>query len=368
MTNKSGYFGVRFVLGMIDSGLTCGPYFVLSTWLRRDECLKHFMFAFSGCSVGGAIAGIIAYGMHTLDGKLGIAHWRWIFIIEGAIISFLAIVLYFWIDDFPETAKFLSENERAFVVRKLELDHGKNGDKKITLPDVLSVFRDWRLYVAGFMYYGGLTGAFGYANFATAILKPLASDPMQIQVKSIYPWVLSAGGSVLVGLLSDYLRHRFFFVFSSGAVTVVGYAMLLGLDAADSDGNPLNVEARYAALFLITFGLFCNLPLTGCWALMNVSGHHRKLVVAGWYMGFCATGGIISSFDYRTQDSPQFSIGIGVSMALMMFSMLVACLNYAVLRRINKSRREDDFSTWDQLNHHEKCMAGDLNPKFTYQL
>lgn len=55
-----------------------------------------------------------------MDGVGNLEGWRWIFILEGILTVIVAILAYFTLYDFPETAGFLSEEERAFVVYRLK--------------------------------------------------------------------------------------------------------------------------------------------------------------------------------------------------------------------------------------------------------
>ena len=57
--------------------------------------------------------------------------------------------------DFPEEAKWLSEEERSYVTARLRADQGKSArDRSITLKDVVNVFKDYKVFVAGFAYFG----------------------------------------------------------------------------------------------------------------------------------------------------------------------------------------------------------------------
>lgn len=58
----------------------------------------------------------------------------------------MSLLFYFIITDFPEEAKFLTEEERAFVKARLQVDVGASArEEKITLKDVVNVFKDCRL-------------------------------------------------------------------------------------------------------------------------------------------------------------------------------------------------------------------------------
>lgn len=80
---------------------------------------------------------------------------RQIFILEGTLTVVVAVIFFFLLPDFPEEAKWLSEEERTYVTARLRADQGKSArDRPITLKDVGQVFKDYKVIVAGFMYFG----------------------------------------------------------------------------------------------------------------------------------------------------------------------------------------------------------------------
>ena len=86
-----------------------------------------------------------------MEGIRGYHAWRWVFILEGLLTVVVGITFYFIIPDFPEEAKFINQDERAFLKAKLEADtgeshrHGKTGVKQ-----VLSTLADYKILVGGF--------------------------------------------------------------------------------------------------------------------------------------------------------------------------------------------------------------------------
>jgi hypothetical protein len=66
-----------------------------------------------------------------MDGVGGKGAWAWIFILEG-LATIVAGVLSFWIiQDFPDTAKFLSEEERSCRISFLLVDHRMRNDNDV---------------------------------------------------------------------------------------------------------------------------------------------------------------------------------------------------------------------------------------------
>lgn len=94
-----------------------------------------------------------------MDGVGGLEGWRWIFILEGLLTVVFAVVAFFLIFDFPETAGFLTDEERAFVVYRLKYGQKKSGKQIAEVQHfqwkyVKEVFLDWQIYVHLFLYWG----------------------------------------------------------------------------------------------------------------------------------------------------------------------------------------------------------------------
>ena len=83
-----------------------------------------------------------------MDGIGGKPGWAWIFILEG-LITVVAGVASFWIiQDFPDTAKFLTEEERTFVIRRLQQDDQFSAaGESLKLKYIWQSLKDWKTWV-----------------------------------------------------------------------------------------------------------------------------------------------------------------------------------------------------------------------------
>src|SRR5271156_2855559 len=102
-----------------------------------------------------------------MDGVAGLAGWRWslflvssithvvVFILEGIATVLVALFAFFAIHDFPETASFLTEEERKFVVHRLRYD-GTNVamDNGFQWKYVREAFCHSQIYLSLFIYRG----------------------------------------------------------------------------------------------------------------------------------------------------------------------------------------------------------------------
>ena len=69
---------------------------------------------FNGLMSAGILSG--------LDGARGIAGWRWLFIIQGSLTIFFAMLSAALLPDYPRTTRWLSREEQAFAEWRLAQD------------------------------------------------------------------------------------------------------------------------------------------------------------------------------------------------------------------------------------------------------
>jgi MFS family permease len=133
-------------------------------WYKRFEAQRRFSLFVNATTFAGAFGGLLATGIGHMNGIRGYHAWRWIFILEGLATCVLAFAAFFLVSDFPEEAHWLSESERAFVIRRQAEDQGDpEANRTIPWKDAVKRLTNPKTIVAGFMYFG-LTMS-GYSKF-----------------------------------------------------------------------------------------------------------------------------------------------------------------------------------------------------------
>lgn len=192
-----------------------------------------------------------------MDGVGGLEGWRWIFILEGLLTVIFAVVAFFLIFDFPETAGFLTDEERAFVVYRLKYGQKSSGKQIAEVEHfewkyVKEVFLDWQIYIHLFLYWGvsGLQDAkvlnprqendksanlghqvvcptYGIALFLPTIVKSLGYVSSTAQLMTVPIYGTAAILSVVVAYLSDKAGKRSPFIICLMFVMLAGFTMLV---------------------------------------------------------------------------------------------------------------------------------------------
>jgi MFS family permease len=124
---------------------------------------------YSGALISGAFSGLIAAGIKAhMDYARGLRAWRWLFIIEGAITVVIAFASYFVLPNFPRTTKWLTAEERALAIWRLEEDIGEDDwvDSKhqTFIHGAKLAFSDIKTYVLMVLVFG-IVAAGSVTNF-----------------------------------------------------------------------------------------------------------------------------------------------------------------------------------------------------------
>ncbi|KAJ2906744.1 uncharacterized protein MKZ38_010735 [Zalerion maritima] len=356
--NFGGLMTTRFLLGVFECGMFPGCFYLLGMWYKRTEAQRRYSLFFSSTSLAGAFGGLLASAIGKMDGMRNYSGWRWIFILEGVLTAVVGLVFLFTFPSFPEQASWLSEEERAYVRARLEADQGKNAaERKIGWHDIVTVMKDYKIWLGGFMYFGLIVPAYGYAYFSPAIVTTYGYDAIHTQLRSVPPWAAAFVFAMLIAYVSDKMAHRFFFTVGPICLSIIGFAILLNVHD--------NTSVQYFALFLICMGTYSAMPVIICWYNMNLGGHHRRAIGVAWQIGFGNIGGIIATYSFVSSDAPEYRMGNAICVSFICLSA-VSCIAYAAaITWENRKKRTVDAST---LTDEEREELGDLNPSFKYLL
>lgn len=74
-------YAFRFMIGLFESGFSPVIIFLLGSWYNKAELAKRMAIWNITGFFGAATSGFLQAAVHkTLDGRLGLAGWRWMYI------------------------------------------------------------------------------------------------------------------------------------------------------------------------------------------------------------------------------------------------------------------------------------------------
>ncbi|KAF8070733.1 major facilitator superfamily domain-containing protein [Lyophyllum atratum] len=328
-----GYLTVtRILLGALEASFFPAMIYIISTWYRRHEVQKRLAIFYLISITMGGISPILAYVFSLLDGKRGIRGWAWIFIIEGALTLFLGLLSWFYIPDFPDQNKFLTPDQTALVLKRIEEDRGDSIPDTLTAKKVFKHLSDWTLWSYGTMFMCSTLPAYAQAYFISIILRGLGWSKTNALLLSAPPYLPSIVTTLFFSWLSDRTKHRGGFIVLQALICIVG----LVLTAFAKNGG-----VRYFGIFLTNAGNSGTIPGILAYASNNVVSHSKRSVQTALTVSLGGVGGIIASTTFRAQDAPRYLPGLGVTMGSQGLLILLVGITHIHFRRLNRLSRQN---------------------------
>jgi nitrate/nitrite transporter NarK len=295
--------------------------------------------------------------MNRLGGRPG---WAWIFILEGLITVIFGIASFWAVHNFPDKASFLTEQERARVIRRLKLDQQSSAEhEEFKMDYVYAAFKDYKMYLGMLIYMGCDMPLYAFSLFLPSIINDMGYSSTRAQLLTVPPYAAAAIFTITIGYIADRTRQRGLCNILVSMIGIAGFAILLSFD---------NPHVKYAGTFLSALGIYPCISNTISWVANNVEGVYKRGVVLGFVIGWGNMNGIVSSNIYR--NGPKFTSGHATVLAYMSFCLLGGSITMrTLLARENKKRLTGQRDEWARgMTHREAEKLGDTRPDFIYTL
>ncbi|KAI0377155.1 major facilitator superfamily MFS-1 [Hypomontagnella monticulosa] len=314
---------LRIILGALEAGYFPGCVYLLSTWYTRYEVGRRYsVFYLLGC-VASACSGILAFGLMQITAA-GLSGWRWIFIVEGIITCCLASLGYWLLVDFPESDRkswrFLTDRERAWIVRRVNADRGDVVAPKFKLTLFLKGGMDWRVWGYALISFCSNTLTYSLAYFLPLILfTNLGFSRGASQCLVAPPYAFAGIYMYFVGWAGDRYKMRGPIIILNMVIALIGLPIL---------GWHPNNGVRYFGAFFVTAGATGNIPASLAYQANNIRGQWKRAFASASWVGFASIGGIAGSLVFRSQDA---ATGYRPGLYACITACLVAILTVCVL-------------------------------------
>ncbi|KAL4931455.1 major facilitator superfamily domain-containing protein [Aspergillus undulatus] len=363
-----GLLSARLFLGVAEAGLYPGIAYYITLWYPRHLAQYRQAMFFSAASIAGAFSGILAWAIAKMDGVGNYAGWRWIFILEGILTVLVGVVAPFAMYDFPETAKFLTDEERKYVIYALQNQTtGQDAFRQEVVEEtakfrtkyVLDALTDWQIYIALFMYWGITCPLYGISFFLPSIIKDLGYTSSTAQLLTVPIYITAAVVAVFGAWLSDRYKKRSPFILFFMSLIAIGFVIVL----ASSDRGVPGVV--YFGVFVAVVGIYPAFPGNVTWVSVNLAGDYKRAAGMAMHIGLGNLAGAMASNFYREQDAPRYVLGHALELGFCVVGIVAVLILRLSYKRINKKREAMDVSGFDG---YEMAKMGDRSPLFRYML
>jgi nitrate/nitrite transporter NarK len=182
----------------------------LTFWYTRKHRARIVALFMAANPLSGVIAGPVSGRiLAKMSGVGGLRAWQWLFLLEGIPSAIAGLVTMFYLVDGPNKAKWLRDEERSHLIRRLREEEEVKKTEGPSRHRMVDAFRSGKVWLFCAIYFGFQMGNYGLWFWLPQVLKDtITTDPWLIGLLSAIPWALAAVAMILYAHHSDKTGER----------------------------------------------------------------------------------------------------------------------------------------------------------------
>jgi MFS family permease len=223
------FLAVRTLLGAAEAGFFPGMIYLTSQWFPQKTRASVMGLFYMGAPLALTFGSPLSGALLELHGMGGHPGWFWMFMIEGLLAVIAGACTFFYLDDKPEDARFLNQEEKTALIQQLKSEESKKTHTRIR--DAFSNGKVWHLAVIYMLIQISVYGLIFFlpTQVAALIGKKVGFEASMV---SAIPWVFALLGTYMIPRYSDRIGERR----NIAALTLLVAGLGIGISAL---ANPL---------------------------------------------------------------------------------------------------------------------------------
>ncbi len=199
------FYWARFILGVAEAGFFPGVVVYLTHWYREQDRARAMAMFMSAIPIAQVIGAPISGALLRIH-WLGYPGWRWLLILEGVPAVIAGFVALFYLTDRPRDARWLPDDERAWITGELDLEaRAKRGQRM----SIWRVFGDRDVILLTSVYFLGACAQYGFTFWLPKMLQQLSGfNSSEVALTAALPFLASWPAMLLLSWSSDRTGER----------------------------------------------------------------------------------------------------------------------------------------------------------------
>lgn len=227
VTGEHSFYLLRFALGLGEAGFFPGIVLYLTYWIPARERAKNGALFMMAAPVAILVGAPLSEALLQLDGWLGLAGWKWVFLVEGLPAVVLGVIALFVLTDKPDEARWLDPEGRAWLSAQMAAEQKQRSAHGGSFRSLL----DPKLLLLCLFYFLNTTVTYGIFLWLPRMLEEALGRRSFVLV--MIPFAFALVGMVLIGRHSDKTGERKRHVAACALLAAVGL-LLAALFQADA--------------------------------------------------------------------------------------------------------------------------------------
>ncbi|KAI1658366.1 putative pantothenate transporter [Daldinia decipiens] len=331
--NKEGLYVTRFLLGLAEAGMFPGIILQMTYWYRPDEMSLRLLYFYVCGNLSGIFSGILAFAFDHASGAGGLSGWQWLFLVEAIATIIMGVGVWFLLPDFPETASWLTDKEKAFIQARLPSNSPRATEQDFKLSEIVSSLRDKRLWLFTFIWAFFTVGTSGVRFYQPTVIADLGFTSIaQAQLLNLPITIL---GLIVIGVSGVFADNgrlpRPLYPLSFLTIILACYGVLVAYP---------NSGAVYAATMIGNAVTSAWFPMMWPWRVQTTSRATGSAFSIGFVNSYGQIGGAIGPQIFRSAYAPRYQTSFAIAMALVACCIITTLITWWVTRQTESDTRK----------------------------
>ena len=219
------FYAARVLLGIAEAGFFPGIVLYLTYWIPEADRARTGALFMMAAPVSIIVGAPISDRLLTLDGRLGLHGWQWLFLLEGLPAIVLGIVALRALTDRPSDAHWLTDRQREWLTQTMDAEQKRRAAVGHTsLARSLTSGRVWLLCA---IYFLNTLVTYGIYLWLPKMLTEAAGGRQSfgLSLLTSLPFVAALIAMFLVGQHSDRTRERKYHVAACAMTAATGLVL-----------------------------------------------------------------------------------------------------------------------------------------------
>lgn len=223
ITGTWSFYAMRVLLGIAEAGFFPGMVLYLTYWIPSAERARAGALFMTAAPIAVILGAPVSEALLMLDGRLGLAGWQWLFLVEGLPAVVLGVVCLRYLTDRPADASWLPPDQRAWLDEVMARERAERAAQHGTHLRTLLSGKVWLLTL---VYFLNTLVTYGVFLWLPTILREGSGlRGFALSTVTAIPFIVALAGMVLIGRHSDRTGDRKWHVAACALTAATGLVL-----------------------------------------------------------------------------------------------------------------------------------------------